>query len=55
MAVILSSPKTFMGAAVIDFNASAGWNSETSNCQINVVEDPKLNQIKFTLNIYILL
>jgi hypothetical protein len=41
VAPILTSPKTFMGAAVIDFNASAGWNSETSNCQINVVEDPQ--------------
>ena len=41
MAVILSSPKTFMGAAVIDFSASAGWNSETSTCSVNLVEDPQ--------------
>jgi hypothetical protein len=40
VAQILTSPKTFMGAAVIDFAASAGWNSETSNAQINLVEDP---------------
>ena len=40
MATILDSPKTFMGAAVIDVSASAGWNTETSNCQINLVEDP---------------
>ena len=30
-----------MGAAVIDFAASAGWNSETSNAQVSLVEDPK--------------
>ena len=41
MAVILSSPKTFMGAAVIDFSASAGWNSDTSTCSVNLVEDPQ--------------
>ena len=40
MAAILTSPKTFMGAAVIDISASAGWNTETGNCQINLVEDP---------------
>ena len=31
MAAILTSPKTFMGAAVIDISASAGWNTETGN------------------------
>ena len=41
MAAILTSPKTFMGAAVIDFSASVGWNSETSTAQINLVEDPQ--------------
>tara|TARA_R100000008_G_scaffold86088_1_gene77848 strand:- start:1663 stop:5052 length:3390 start_codon:yes stop_codon:yes gene_type:complete len=41
VAAILSSPKTFMGAAVIDFSASAGWNSETSTCSVNLVEDPQ--------------
>jgi hypothetical protein len=40
VAAILASPKTFMGAAVIDVSAAAGWNTETGNCQINLVEDP---------------
>ena len=41
MVKILTSPKTFMGAAVVDFSAAAGWNSETSTCSITLVEDPQ--------------
>lgn len=43
--------QTFLGLTVIDFSCNANWDQQGAQCNINLIQDPKLNQYLDTVTI----